>query len=110
MAQLEETAPPAQPAEGSSASAGSAAMSGSGASGASAAPALSATGPGAARQGAGQELWPKILRAAWLAILLGFAIELLLLASAVALSTYQGPKPFLADLAQKVTWSLIVCV
>jgi len=45
-----------------------------------------------------------------MAILLGFAIEVLLLASAVALSTYQGPKPFLADLAQKVTWSIIVCV
>ena len=110
MAQLEQKGA-AQPA-GSTASPGSATGT-SGSSAMSATPAsaaLSATLPGASPPGAGQELWPKILRAAWMAILLGFAIEVLLLASAVALSTYKGPRPFLADLAQKVTWSLFVCV
>jgi hypothetical protein len=67
-----------------------------------------ASGPG--RPGDAEQVWPRILRVAWMAILLGFAIEALLLASAVAFGAYKGPRPFLADLAQKVTWSVIVCV
>jgi hypothetical protein len=57
------------------------------------------------------ELWSKILRVAWLSIGLGIVLEVLLL----VLAAYTGtagttPKPFLSDLAQKVSWSFIVCV
>jgi hypothetical protein len=45
-----------------------------------------------------------------MAILLGFVIELLILVGLAALGAYRGPKPLIADLAQKVTWSVIVCV
>src|SRR3712207_5242448 len=60
---------------------------------------------------AGGELWRKILRVAWLSILLGIVLEVLLL----VLAAYTGtggttPKPFISDLAQKVSWSFIVCV
>lgn len=66
--------------------------------------------PGPLRAGDAEPVGPRILRVAWLAILLGFAIEALLLASAVAFDAYKGPRPFIADLAQQVTWSVIVCV
>jgi len=72
--------------------------------------ALAGTASGPLRPGEAEPLGPRILRVAWMAILLGFAIEALLLASAVAFGAYKGPRPFLADLAQKVTWSVIVCV
>jgi hypothetical protein len=57
------------------------------------------------------ELWRTVLRVAWLSVALGLALELLLL----VLAAYTGtggttPKPFIADLAQKVSWSFIVCV
>lgn len=55
-------------------------------------------------------VWQGILKVAWLSIGLGVAIEILLAASAVALGTASGPKPFVADLAQKVSWSFLVCV
>jgi hypothetical protein len=60
---------------------------------------------------AGGELWPKILRVAWLSIVLGIVLEILLL----VLAAYTGtggttPKPFISDLAQKVSWAFIVCV
>ncbi len=51
-----------------------------------------------------------ILKAAWLAIALGFAIEGLVLASVAIAGGALGPKPFTADLVQKVSWSFIVCV
>lgn len=68
--------------------------------------------PVPARAGAaGGELWRKILRVAWLSIALGIVLEILLL----VLAAYTGtggttPKPFISDLAQKVSWSFIVCV
>jgi hypothetical protein len=59
----------------------------------------------------GGELGRQILRVAWMSILLGVALEVILL----VLAGYAGtggssPKPFLSDLAQKVSWSFIVCV
>jgi hypothetical protein len=68
--------------------------------------------PAPTRAGAaGGELWRKILRVAWLSIGLGVVLEILLL----VLAAYSGtggstPKPFISDLAQKVSWSFIVCV
>lgn len=64
-----------------------------------------------ARAGASGELWRKVLRVAWLSIGLGIVLEVLLL----VLAAYSGtggttPKPFISDLAQKVSWSFIVCV
>jgi hypothetical protein len=67
--------------------------------------------PAPAQAGAGGELWRKVLRVAWLSIGLGIVLEVLLL----VLAAYTGtggttPKPFLSDLAQKISWSFIVCV
>jgi hypothetical protein len=55
--------------------------------------------------------WRTVLRVAWLSIGLGLALEILLL-MIVAFSGTHGdtPLPFVADLAQKVSWSFIVCV
>lgn len=57
------------------------------------------------------ELWRKILRVAWLSIGLGLLLEILLLVLAAFAGTAGStPKPFIADLFQKVSWSFIVCV
>ncbi len=57
------------------------------------------------------DLWRTILRVAWWSIGLGLALELLLLVLAAYTDTAgASPKPFIADLAQKVSWSFIVCV
>jgi len=53
---------------------------------------------------------PTLVRVAWLSIGLGLAMEVLLLVLAITLGNAQSVKPFLADLTQKVTWSVIVCV
>ena len=57
------------------------------------------------------DLMRTVLRVAWLSIGLGIALEVLVLTVA-AYSGTQGssPKPFVADLAQKVSWSFLVCV
>jgi hypothetical protein len=56
-------------------------------------------------------VWPTVLRVAWLSIGLGLALEVLLLVLAAFTDTAgASPKPFVADLAQKVSWSFIVCV
>src|SRR5947209_396200 len=57
-----------------------------------------------------RELWRTLLRVAWLAILVGCGLELLLLLVASGLGTLHGLKPFVADLTQKISWSVIVCV
>jgi hypothetical protein len=76
-----------------------------------ASPAPLPSAPAAARAGASGDLWRKLLRVAWLSIGLGIALEILLL----VLAAYSGTggttaKPFLSDLAHKVSWSFIVCV
>jgi hypothetical protein len=55
-------------------------------------------------------LRPKVLRAAWLSIALGVSVELLLLAAATFGGSILRANPVVADLAQKVTWSVLVCV
>ncbi|HVG07232.1 MAG TPA: hypothetical protein VNM67_05965 [Thermoanaerobaculia bacterium] len=52
-----------------------------------------------------------VLRVAWLSICLGLALEVVLLVLAAFTGTAgDTPKPFISDLAQKVSWSFIVCV
>jgi hypothetical protein len=65
--------------------------------------------PGA--PGAGAELVQRVLRVAWLSVGLGTFIEVLLLTVAAYAGTAgDSPKPFVADLVQKVSWSFLVCV
>src|SRR5262249_16632396 len=51
-----------------------------------------------------------LFRAAWLAVLLGVAMEVLTLTVAAGFGALKGVAPALADLTQKVSWSLFVCV
>src|SRR5688572_27580900 len=51
-----------------------------------------------------------IFQAAWLAVVLGIAIEGLILAAAALFGGALAARPVTADLLQKVSWSLIVCV
>ena len=51
-----------------------------------------------------------LFRVAWLAILLGFVTEALLLLFAAGFGNFPGLKPIAADLVRQVSWSTIVCV
>jgi hypothetical protein len=68
------------------------------------APAPAAAAPSAAPP------WRRILRVAWLSIVLGLLLELALVAYAVTTGQGDRPQPFLTDLVQKVSWGFIVCV
>jgi hypothetical protein len=60
---------------------------------------------------AAPSLWGQVLRVAWLSIGLGLVLELvLLIVAAYAGLAGDTPKPFVSDLAQKVSWGFIVCV
>jgi hypothetical protein len=50
-----------------------------------------------------------LMRAAWLAILLGFVMEALLLLFAAGFGFLPGFESVVSDLAGKVTWSTLVC-
>jgi hypothetical protein len=50
-----------------------------------------------------------LLRAAWLAILLGFVMEALLLIFAAGFRIFPGLESMIEDLAGKVTWSTLFC-
>lgn len=54
--------------------------------------------------------WRPVLHVAWLSIVLGLLLELALVLYALAAGQAGRPQPFLADLVQKVSWGLIVCV
>jgi hypothetical protein len=51
-----------------------------------------------------------LVRVAWLAIILGLVIEVLLLVLGGALGKTLGLGPIVADLVRNVTWSVFVCV
>ena len=51
-----------------------------------------------------------LLRVAWLAILLGFVMEALLLLFAAGFGIFPGLKSMSAELVRQVSWSTIVCV
>lgn len=56
-------------------------------------------------------LLPKVFRVAWMSIGLGIALEVLLLILAAFTGTAgDSPRPVIADLAQKVSWSMLVCI
>ncbi|HEY9421862.1 MAG TPA: hypothetical protein VIW92_10655, partial [Thermoanaerobaculia bacterium] len=57
------------------------------------------------------DLWRKVLRVAWLSVGLGIVLEIVLLVLAAFTDTGgASPKPFISDLAQKISWSFIVCI
>ena len=51
-----------------------------------------------------------LLRVAWLAILLGMAMEGTLLLLSAGFGDFLGLRAIVADLARNVSWSLLVCV
>ena len=59
---------------------------------------------------AGGGVGSTLFRVAWLAILLGFAMEALLLLFMAGFGIFAGLKPVAADLVRQVSWSTIVCV
>ena len=54
--------------------------------------------------------WRALLRVGWMAVLLGLAMEALLVALAAGFGSLHSAKPIVADLVQKVSWSVVVCV
>src|SRR3954465_1349995 len=50
-----------------------------------------------------------LLRAAWLAILLGFVMQALLLLFAAGFGIFPGFESTVSELAGKITWSTLVC-
>lgn len=58
---------------------------------------------------AGPDLAPRLLRIAWMGILLGVAIEILVLLALGMAGKLPPLLTILADTAQKVTWSTLVC-
>jgi hypothetical protein len=59
---------------------------------------------------ASSNLGATLLRVAWLAILLGMAMEGTLLLLSAGFGDLLGLRPIVADLARNVSWSLLVCV
>src|SRR5215208_7230175 len=57
----------------------------------------------------GQSLAKTLLHIAWLSILLGLALELILLGIAANANKLPGIEPFIASLVQKISWSGLVC-
>jgi hypothetical protein len=55
------------------------------------------------------DLGATLLHVAWLAVILGLVMELLLLVLGGAVGDALGLKPFVADLVRNVTWSVFVC-
>jgi len=56
------------------------------------------------------DAWRAVLNVGWLAVLLGLVMEVILVALAAGFGTLKGANPILADLVQKVSWSVVVCV
>lgn len=71
-------------------------------------PVASPAAPAAAD--AAPDIWKSLLKVAWIAIALGFLIEGLLIVLATMTTGVSNVNVFVADLAQKVSWSFIVCV
>src|SRR5690349_11814661 len=51
-----------------------------------------------------------LLRVAWLAVGLGLVLEVILILLAIGFSGTLGMGKIVADLVQKISWSVIVCV
>src|SRR2546422_606151 len=55
------------------------------------------------------DAWRALLHVGWLAVLLGLVMEVILVALAAGFGTLKGANPILADVVQKVSWSVVVC-
>ena len=51
-----------------------------------------------------------VFTVAWMSVLLGVGLELLLIALAAGAGTASKLQPFIADLAQKISWGSFVCI
>jgi hypothetical protein len=51
-----------------------------------------------------------VVRVAWMAVLLGLAMEVLLLILTAGFGFFPGLKSFIADLVRQVSWSVFVCI
>lgn len=67
------------------------------------------TDPKRTESGNGMGVGVTLLRVAWLAILLGVAMEILLLVLAMGFGDVLGLRSLAADLVKSVSWSVIVC-
>jgi hypothetical protein len=74
-----------------------------------ASPELTTTGASGSQPAGRQQLWSTIINVAWIAIVLGVAIEIFLLLIAVGFGRFQALQPFVADGIQKISWSVLVC-
>src|SRR5258706_15535015 len=52
----------------------------------------------------------RLIRVAWLAVLLGLGIEIVLVALSAGFGNFKEVKPVVADLVQKISWSVFVCI
>ena len=60
-------------------------------------------------KGEGSQLAQSLLHIAWLSILLGLALEVIMLVIAANANRLPGIGPIIADLVQKISWSGLVC-
>lgn len=65
---------------------------------------------GASPEPAQSDFGATLLRVAWLAILLGLVMEVLLLVLGGAVGDMLGLGPIIADFVRNITWSVFVCV
>lgn len=56
------------------------------------------------------KLWPRVLTVAWSSIVLGLALEAVVLAIAAGYGSFKEAAPFVADTVRGVSWALLVCV
>jgi hypothetical protein len=61
------------------------------------------------RRQEGSQLAKTLLHIAWLSILLGLALEIIMLLIAVNANKIPGIEPIMANLVQKISWSGLVC-
>ncbi len=66
--------------------------------------------PDQTRQEQAPDFGAMLLRVAWLAILLGLGMEVLLLVLGGAVGDVLGVGPIVADFVRNITWSVFVCV
>lgn len=66
--------------------------------------------PDQTRQEEAPDFGAMLLRVAWLAILLGLGMEVLLLVLGGAVGDVLGVGPIVADFVRNITWSVFVCV
>ncbi|MEJ7652204.1 MAG: hypothetical protein WKH64_02010, partial [Chloroflexia bacterium] len=55
------------------------------------------------------DYWSKIFRVAWMAILLGIVMQVLLLGLSVGAGAFAGLDRLVADLVRNTTWAMVVC-